>query len=122
MQGIMLCKVGDKMYDKAQLLKGLQEGCVLQIIHTKETYGYEIVTTLQKKGFDSIKEGTIYPLLLRLEKNGYISSCFRVSEKGPSRKYYQITSLGESYLAEFVLAWKEVTQLVNFVFSNEKEE
>ena len=56
------------MYDKAQLLKGLQEGCVLQIINTKDTYGYEIVTTLQKKGFQSVKEGTIYPLLLRLEK------------------------------------------------------
>ena len=69
------------MYDKSQLLKGLQEGCVLQIINTKDTYGYEIVTTLQRKGFHSVKEGTIYPLLLRLEKNGYISSSFRVSEK-----------------------------------------
>lgn len=110
------------MYDKSQLLKGLQEGCVLQIINTKDTYGYEIVTTLQKKGFQSVKEGTIYPLLLRLEKNGYISSSFRVSERGPSRKYYHITDLGREYLAEFVLAWQEVTQLVNFVFSDEKGE
>ena len=110
------------MYDKAQLLKGLQEGCVLQIINTKDTYGYEIVTTLQKKGFQSVKEGTIYPLLLRLEKNGYISSNFRISERGPARKYYQITDLGKENLAEFVLAWQEVTQLVDFVFSDEKGE
>ena len=122
MQSIMLCKAGGKMYDKAQLLKGLQEGCVLQIINTKDTYGYEIVTTLQKKGFQSIKEGTIYPLLLRLEKNGYISSNFRISERGPARKYYQITDLGKEHLAEFVLAWQEVTQLVDFVFSDEKGE
>lgn len=122
MQIIMLYKVGVKMYDKSQLLKGLQEGCVLQIINTKDTYGYEIVTTLQRKGFHSVKEGTIYPLLLRLEKNGYISSSFRVSERGPARKYYQITDLGREYLAEFVLAWQEVTQLVDFVFSDEKGE
>lgn len=63
--------------DKAQLLKGILEGCILKIIDNHETYGYEIVTKLQEYGFSDAKEGTLYPLLLRLEK----SSSFKESLK-----------------------------------------
>ena len=51
--------------DKAQLMKGILEGCILKIIEKEETYGYEIVTRLQDYGFSDAKEGTLYPLLLR---------------------------------------------------------
>lgn len=110
------------MYNKAQLLKGIYEGCILKIISTNDAYGYKIVTTLQKKGFAEIKEGTIYPLLLRLEKNGFIRSEFRVSEIGPSRKYYQITEAGKTHLMEFEEAWHDVVRMVDFVFDDQKEE
>ena len=61
------------MYDKSQLMKGTLEGCILQILSETVTYGYEIVTTLEEFGFEDVKEGSIYPLLVRLEKKGMIS-------------------------------------------------
>lgn len=61
------------MYDKSQLMRGTLEGCILQILSFNTTYGYEIVTKLQSYGFEGIREGTIYPLLLRLENKGIIS-------------------------------------------------
>ena len=65
--------------DKAQLMKGILEGCILKIIDQEETYGYEIVTRLQDYGFSDAKEGTLYPLLLRLEKKKLIKGTFRKS-------------------------------------------
>lgn len=65
------------------------------------TYGYEIVTTLEEFGFEDVKEGSIYPLLVRLEKKGMISSELRPSPLGPKRKYYSLTAEGEAYLQEF---------------------
>ena len=56
------------MYDKSQLMRGTLEGCILKILSKSTSYGYEIVTTLLGYGFKDIKEGTIYPLLVRLEK------------------------------------------------------
>ena len=61
------------MYDKSQLMRGTLEGCILKILSKNTSYGYEIVTTLLGYGFKDIKEGTIYPLLVRLEKKGIIS-------------------------------------------------
>ncbi len=56
------------MYDKSQMTRGTLEGCILKIISVETTYGYEIVTKLQDFGFEDMKEGTIYPILVRLEK------------------------------------------------------
>lgn len=65
------------MYDKSQLMKGTLEGCILQILSETVTYGYEIVTTLTEFGFEDVKEGSIYPLLVRLEKEG--NDFFRIT-------------------------------------------
>ncbi len=54
--------------EKSQLMKGILENCILKILEKDETYGYEIARQLQEYGFSDIKEGTLYPLLLRLEK------------------------------------------------------
>lgn len=78
----------------SQMLKGTLEGCILGILSQKETYGYEISSQLAAYGFGTIPEGTIYPLLLRLEKNGLVSAAFRPSELGPKRKYYSLTRRG----------------------------
>src|SRR5674476_631975 len=84
-------KVGEKMFDKSQLMRGTLEGCILKVISVEVTYGYEIMERLISFGFDDIREGTIYPLLLRLEKKNFISSEFRASPLGANRKYYYIT-------------------------------
>ena len=78
------------------------EGCILGILSQKETYGYDISSQLAAYGFGTIPEGTIYPLLLRLEKNGLVSAAFRPSELGPKRKYYSLTPAGEAELQPFI--------------------
>lgn len=107
------------MIDRSQLMRGTLEGCILKIISEEETYGYEIVSSLQKYGFYDTKEGTIYPLLVRLEKKEIISSIYKESPLGPKRKYYFITNLGEEYLKEFRTAWNEVKGSVDRVLGGE---
>lgn len=85
----------------SQMLRGVIAGCMLAVIARGETYGYEISQKLSDYGFGAIAEGTIYPVLLRLEKNGCIVASYRPSELGPKRKYYAITQQGESELADF---------------------
>lgn len=87
--------------DNAQLLKGILEGCVLVVIARGETYGYEILGELEKTGFTEISEGTLYPLITRLEKNKYIKCRRAKSPLGPMRKYYSITPDGKTALEDF---------------------
>lgn len=107
------------MYDKSQLLRGTLEGCILRILTDSTTYGYEIVAKLERYGFEDVREGTIYPLLLRLEKRGCITSEFRPSPLGPSRKYYSITEAGAEYLEEFKQNWLQVAHAINQIFEME---
>ncbi len=109
-----------RMFDKSQLLRGTLEGCILKILSDHTTYGYEIVTKLQDYGFEEIREGTIYPLLLRLENKGIISSQFRPSPLGPRRKYYSITPDGLLYLEEFKHSWKQISKSINHIFEMEE--
>lgn len=55
---------------RSQLLKGILEGCILSIINQQPTYGYELSVKLQEFGLDDVSEGSIYPILLRLQKRG----------------------------------------------------
>jgi PadR family transcriptional regulator PadR len=102
----------------SQMLKGTLEGCILKVISYQETYGYEISQALQEYGFQDISEGTIYPLLLRLEKNGLVTTQYRTSSLGPKRKYFQISSEGEIALTSFFANWKELENAVNQLFQN----
>jgi len=97
----------------SQMLKGTLEGCILAIISKKETYGYEISEELNKYGFGKVAEGTIYPLLLRLEKNKSISAVFRQSEVGPKRKYYSLTDVGKKELLTFEESYAELSNAVS---------
>ncbi len=101
--------------DKAQLLKGLLEGCILEIIAHKETYGYVITEDLNNYGFKDLNEGSVYPVLMRLEKKGYVDSDSRKSELGPRRKYFSINPLGMAYLKDFHALWGEVSSTVNVI-------
>ena len=100
------------MYDKSQMMRGTLEGCILKILSIETTYGYEIVVKLQYYGFEDVKEGTIYPLLVRLERKKMISSEFRPSPLGPSRKYYTLTEDGYTLLKEFETCWSSVSATV----------
>ena len=97
------------MAKNTQLLKGLMEGVILKIIDKKETYGYEIYQNLMHYGFNDFAEGSLYPLLLRLEKKKLIKSVKKQSPFGPDRKYYSLTELGEEEVKEFKNSWDEIS-------------
>lgn len=105
----------------SQMLKGVLEGCVLKVVSKQETYGYQIVQELKEYGFTEIVEGTIYPLLLRLDKKGLLQSRLVESDIGPKRKYYSITSIGIETLNEFQNNWDELQIVVNTLFMGEQE-
>lgn len=109
------------MFDKSQLMRGTLEGCILKIISLKSTYGYEIMMQLANYGFEDIREGTIYPLLVRLEKKNFISAEFRPSPLGPSRKYYFITDTGMEELRSFELNWNMISEIVSKILSLEEK-
>lgn len=105
------------MATSSQLLKGLMDGVILKIIHNEETYGYEIYEKLQKYGFDDFAEGSLYPLLLRLEKKDLIKGVKRPSDYGPDRKYYSITKKGIEEMNSFKEAWGKISIAVDKVWS-----
>ena len=108
------------MENNTQILKGILEYCVLKLIATEPTYGYEIVTQLRQVGFTDISESTLYPLLLRLEQRGKVVVERRPSPKGPSRKYYIVTKKGEEALLEFRQEWDQLCRLVEKIFREDR--
>lgn len=94
-------------------MKGLLEGCILKLIEREESYGYKICEDLLKEGYKKINEGTIYPILIRLEKKKLINSTRRSSPLGPARKYFNITESGREYLKAFEYEWNEIKKIVD---------
>lgn len=101
------------------MLKGIIEGCLLAIIKNKEVYGYELAEKLEGYGFESFSEGTIYPLLMRMQKEELVTSTLKKSTAGPKRKYYSLTPRGELELKEFKNRWNGLQKNVNNVLQRE---
>ena len=95
------------------MLKGVLEGCVLEIISRDATYGYEITQQLRKQGFTDVVEGTVYTILVRLEKNELVSIEKKPSEVGPPRKFYTLTNAGKEELGVFWKKWDFVSSKIN---------
>jgi len=102
-----------------QMLKGILDGCMLAIIKGREVYGYELAEKLEDYGFESFSEGTIYPLLLRMQKEGLLTSTLKKSTAGPRRKYYSLTEKGEQELVRFLNRWGTLQKSVNNILSDE---
>lgn len=96
-----------------EMLKGLLEGCVLEIISREATYGYEITQQLRRQGFADVVEGTVYTILVRLEKSGLVSIEKKPSEVGPPRKFYELTNSGREELENFWQKWSFVSSRIN---------
>src|SRR6476620_4934249 len=99
------------------MLKGILDGCILAIIQEGEIYGYELTEKLHSYGFHSFSEGTIYPLLLRMQKEGLVTSVLRESTAGPKRKYYQLSELVEKELNNFKERWTDLKLSVEKVIN-----
>jgi PadR family transcriptional regulator PadR len=95
--------------DLTELLKGVLEGAVMQILARGSNYGYEIVRALNQLGFESVSEGTVYPILLRLEKKGLVDVSRERSELGPPRKVYTLNAAGDVALSSFWERWSFVS-------------
>jgi PadR family transcriptional regulator, regulatory protein PadR len=93
-----------------ELLKGTLEGIVLAILSVRAAYGYEITTWLREQGFSDIAEGTVYALLVRIEKRGLVDVEKIASEKGPPRKVYSLNAAGQDYLDEFWRTWSFLSE------------
>lgn len=99
---------------KSQIKRGTLEFCILLMIRQKPSYGYEIISTLEKYPIMAAKENTIYPLLRRLLKEEYISSSWQESVEGlPPRKYYSITDKGQEYLSMMFIEWDNLLDVIN---------
>ncbi len=107
--------------EDSQLLRGILEGCVLAVIARGETYGYEILAELEKSGFENLLEGTLYPVLTRLEKKGLIACRKAKSPFGPIRKYYSITTDGQQYFDEFKESYEKITSSAQKILKGEEE-
>ena len=93
------------MENMSEMLKGVLEGIVLEIISQGEIYGYEIVKRLNLMGFEGTAEGTVYALLMRLERNRLVNIARKPSEIGPPRKFYLLNERGLAELRSFWARW-----------------
>lgn len=89
-----------------QIKKGLLDLCVLSFLIDKDMYGYEIVQSISKS--IEVSEGTIYPILRRLSKEGYFETYIVESNEGPARKYYRITALGIEFYKKQLKSWEKL--------------
>jgi len=104
----------NETFDK-ELKRGTLEMILLRLISERQMYGYELASTLEKRGgkLFRLKEGTLYPILYRLEKAGYIGSRWETLERGVPRKYYELTELGTKYMQGRLNEWKEFTAAID---------
>lgn len=105
----------------SQMLKGVLEGCILYIISQEEVYGYKLSTKLNQYGFTFVSEGSIYPLLLRMQKEKLIEGTLKTSNLGPKRKYYHLTKKGLEQLEVFKESWDMVSTTVNRLLGGGKQ-
>ncbi len=105
----------DKDRRVIQLRKGILELAVMGVLYHERHYGYSLVRVLSEGGSISLKEGTVYPILARLDRDGLVRSEWVESDQGPPRKYYAITPAGRQLFDELS---KEFNLLVSLVQRN----
>lgn len=109
------------MGTEVQLSKGILEGCVLRLVKDDFLFSAQIVAAMCEAGFD-FSEGTLYPMLLRLEKEGCFLTAKVASTTGAPKKYYKLSPHGLEKLSEFEKAWGKMQKKVNNVLGGEDAE
>ena len=101
-----------------QFKKGVLELFVLVVLCRKDYYGYNLVQAISEK--IDISEGTVYPILRRLTKEGLFTTYLKESEEGPPRKYYQVTEKGREYTEELLGEWNQFVGGVTSIIEEEE--
>lgn len=105
---------------KSQMRKGMLEYCILLLLNRQPAYASDIIRQLKEAEL-LVVEGTLYPLLSRLKKEGLLRYEWEESRMGPPRKYYALTEEGVQMLSELDSAWGEIAGTVSFLKDRQKE-
>lgn len=105
-----------------ELLKGNTDSLLLSLLREQPMYGYQIVREMGRRslGFFQFKEGTLYPALHRLERQGLVEGRWGVAPSGQRRRYYYITQKGLSLLASKTTEWLDFSRAVNLILNSDK--
>jgi PadR family transcriptional regulator PadR len=98
-----------------ELLRGVLDLCVLAVLAEGPAYGYEMTKRLRERGLSRVGEGSIYPLLGRLEREGLVETFQKTSNGGPPRKYYRPSRKGQKALAAGVSEWRAARDALDTV-------
>lgn len=100
----------------SQIKRGTLEYVIMSLIQKKDRYGYDLIQALEAYPLLQTKESTVYPLLRRLLKHGYLESYWQTMGEGvPARKYYTITNLGITYVNQLDKDWKMLVKNISEV-------
>lgn len=102
---------------KSQMRKGMLEYCIMLLLRHRPSYANDIIERL-KDAKMIVVEGTLYPLLNRLKKDGLLSYEWQESTQGPPRKYYTLTAEGEDALRQLDSNWNELAETVTILQNN----
>lgn len=106
---------------QSQLLKGVLDACLLAVVAEEPAYGYEMTKRLAERGLATVADGSIYPLLGRLERERLVESFRRQSNGGPPRKYYRLTPAGKEALELWRDEWRTTRAAVDAVLTTRAE-
>lgn len=99
--------------DTTQLLKGVLDLAVLEVLRKRDSYGYEIVTHLRASGLEAVAEASVYGTLRRLHTEKHVDSYVEPSLTGPHRRYYRLTETGESKRNELGKTWSRFVEILD---------
>jgi PadR family transcriptional regulator, regulatory protein PadR len=105
----------------AQMRRGTLQYCVLALLASEERYGFDLVRGLADVDGMVTSEGTIYPLLSRLRRDGLVESTWRESSAGPPRRYYRATGAGRQALDDFKREWSRFRDAVDTLVEGRAE-
>ncbi len=104
-----------------QMKKGVLDMLVLKLLENGTCYGYQLINELKEKSRETflLKDGTLYPILYRLEDEGLVESRWSAAEgKQVSRKYYAITEMGKTALSGMESTWQQIVEGINHVMGS----
>lgn len=105
-----------------ELKRGTLEMVLLKLLREREMYGYELATAFQERGNGEfqIKDGTLYPVLYRLEKAGHVEPRWETQERGVPRKYYRVTAAGKKQADRLIGEWRTFVNAVDSLLNEEQ--
>jgi PadR family transcriptional regulator PadR len=101
----------------SQLLRGVLDLCLLAVVDDRPAYGYEMTKRLRARGLSIVGDGSVYPLLGRLERDGLVETYRAASDGGPPRKYYRTSPDGRRILAGGVSEWRATRDAIDTVLN-----